>query len=114
MTLDDILRDGFAAFTRQHAVTLDAWEARAKRDIAAMGESHRRGIAQKTRAIRVQLIAARPEPPNPGDPDYQRVLQARARRRDRLMLDAEDTLLAYESRLRLVLDQPYFTLKGQA
>lgn len=110
MNLSEIFHRGYVAFTQRHAIELDAWEANSKRDIAELAEFHRRGIAQRARSIRVNLLAARPSYPDPHDPDYLRVLQAKRNREARLMLDAVDTMHAHETRLRLAVDQPFFIL----
>jgi hypothetical protein len=114
MTLSEILHDSYVAFQRKHHAALELWAAEQQRTIAETAEFHRRSLAQVARNMRVQLQAAHFALPAPGDPDFLRIVQAKRNRETRLMLDAVDALEAYESRMRLLVDQPYFTLKGQA
>lgn len=47
--LQRLISDFELAFRLRHQESLDAYEVKAKATIKAMGETHRRGIGQKTR-----------------------------------------------------------------
>lgn len=103
----ELMSPDFREYRRRHDAELDAWEREEKALIRARAAFANRSIAQTFRRLRIQLWANSPAFPEPGDPDFLPIVQAKVNRQNRLALNA---ISSREALLRLVSDQP-FTLK---
>lgn len=77
MSLTALMHEEFLAYLRRQAVFLDAWEIRAKAEIRALAEHHRRALGQRARHARIAVYANADFMPAEGDRDYFPILQAR-------------------------------------